>query len=215
MTKLTKKQESDICLSCGECCKRYYITLLKSEVAPIAKGLAISQKKFLGEYCELHVKMFPKSTKGVLTFPTIFFPKKIGDMIKENMGYSPQGFFVLPQVVLKRNEGNCPFLPENLMCEIYKSRPEPCKLFPFIAVPGYRENYPFCSLFRKEWKDYSKKSRSYFKKVKSYFYEVEKKGFKKFWRSPPINGKIFLNETLIGKINLDELELMMVSRKTN
>ena len=215
MTKLTKKQESDICLDCGGCCKRYYITLLKNEVAPIAKDLKVSQKKFLDEYCELHVKIFPKSTKGVLTFPTIFFPKKIGDMIKENLGYSPQGFFVLPQVVLKRNEGICPFLPENLACGIYKSRPEPCKLFPFIAVPGYRENYPFCPLFRKEWKDYSKKSRSYFKKVKNYFYEVEKKEFKKFWRNPPKNGKIFLNETLIGKINLEELELMMVNRKIN
>jgi len=213
MIKLTKREESDICLSCGECCKRYYITLLKSEIGPIAKELAISQKKFLADYCELHVKLFPKSTKGILTFPTIFFPKRIGDLIKKNLKYSPEGFFVLPQIVLKRKDGICPFLPENLACEIYKSRPEPCKLFPFIAVPGYRENYPFCPLFRKTCKDYSKKSRAYFKKVKKYFNEIEEKDFKKFWRNPPKNGKIFLNETLLGKINLSELEQMMINRK--
>ena len=50
----------------------------------IAKELAISQKKFLADYCELHVKLFPKSTKGILTFPTIFFPKRIGDLIKSS-----------------------------------------------------------------------------------------------------------------------------------
>jgi Fe-S-cluster containining protein len=215
MVKLTKREESDICLSCGECCKRYYITLLKDEIIPIAKNLRISQKKFLAEYCELHVKIFPKSTPGILTFPTIFFPQSVGELIKNNLGHSPQGFFVLPQIALKREGGICPFLPKDLACEIYKARPEPCKLFPYIAVPGYRENYPFCPLFRKQWKDYSKKSRSYFKKVKNYFHEIEEKGFKKFWKNPSTTGKIFLNETLMGKITLNELEQMMVNKKIN
>jgi len=213
MTKLTKKEESEICLSCGECCKRYYITLLKSEVKTIAKDLKISQKKFMEDYCELQVKLFPKSTKGILTFPTIFFPKRIGELIKKDLRYPSGSFFVLPQIVLKRKLGVCPFLLKNNACEIYSSRPEPCILFPFIAVPGYRENYPFCPLFKKEWKDYSKKSRSYFKKVKDYFDEIEKKGFTKFWKSPPSKGKLFLNETLIGKISLKEIEQMMVNRK--
>jgi Fe-S-cluster containining protein len=210
MTLLSSNGESEICLSCGECCKRYYITLLKDDGGQrISKKLKLSKKNFLEKYCELHVKIFPKTTKGILTFPTVFFPQAIGEKIKNVLGYSPESFFVLPQIVLKRNEGSCTFLRNDNSCVVYSARPEPCKLFPFIVLPGYRESYPFCELFQKTNKDYSKKSSSYYKKVKKYFKEIDRKGFTSYWKTPPLSGKIFLNETLIGEINLKELELML------
>ena len=207
-SKITKKQESEICLECGECCRRYRIAVLPEEAMKIAKNLKVPKRKFLQEDCELFVKMYPKSTPGILTYPTAFFPKNVHKKLRKELGILPSGFFVVLQVVLKRDEGECTFLCDGNECDIYSARPEPCKLFPFIAVPGYRESYPFCPLFRKEQKDYAKKSRAYFKKVKKYFMDVEKKGFEKHWKSPPKKGTLFLSETKIGKITLEEIRVI-------
>ena len=85
-TKLSnsiKKKESNLCLECGECCKRYWITVLPSEVDGILKELKITKKKFLEGYCELNVKIYPKSTIGVLTYPSTF-SKRIIRLIKNS-----------------------------------------------------------------------------------------------------------------------------------
>jgi Fe-S-cluster containining protein len=208
MKKLTQKQESVTCLSCGECCKRYWITVLPDEATKIAKQLKISRKKFLQDNTELFVKIYPKSTPGTLTYPNAFFPEKLIQKIFDSNPVNSESFFIVPQVVLKRNDKACVFLKENNSCKIYKSRPEPCRLFPFIAVPGYRENYPFCSLYRQEQKDYSKKSGTYFSKIQKYFKLVEKKGFEKLWKNPPKQGIVFLSEKKIGSITLEEINLI-------
>jgi len=214
--KLSEKKASDICLSCAECCKRYWITVLPEESKKISKKLKKKESAFLEENCVLLVKVYPKSVKGVLTFPTTFFPKRIVEEIKKELAELPQSFFVVPQVVLKR-EGTeqkaCNFLQEDNKCFVYSVRPEPCKLFPFIAVEGLRENYPFCGLFKATYKDLSKESEKYFKKVKKYFAEIDKKGFTKKWKNPPKKGLLFLNETKIGEITLEELEQMTSAKK--
>ena len=66
------------------------------------KELKITKKKFLEGYCELNVKIYPKSTIGVLTYPSTFFPKRIIRLIKKNSFHIADSFFVVPQVVLKR-----------------------------------------------------------------------------------------------------------------
>jgi len=214
MGELTYKQESDICLSCGECCKRYSITILPEEAIIIAKKLKISRKKFLEEHCELFVKIYPKSTPGILTYSTAFFPKRTGEVLLNYLNYLPPSFFVVPQIALKRKEGECRYLNKNNSCKIYGERPFPCRLFPFMVVPGYEENYPFCELFRKTRKNYSAKSREYRKKMKKYFEEVNKKGFVKVWKYPPTKGKLFLNELLIAGLTLKQLNKMMTSKPT-
>ena len=206
---LTKKQESDLCLACGECCKRYSITILPDEVAKLSKKLKITQKEFLEKHCELFVKVYPKSTAGILTFPTVFFPKTIGNLLSKDLNILPTSFFVVPQITLKRKKGICRYLNKDNTCQAYKERPEPCKLFPFMVLPGYEENYPFCELFRKTDKDVSKKTRAYSKKVKQYFETVDKKGFTKVWKHYPTNGKFFLNELLLGEITINDLLEMM------
>jgi Fe-S-cluster containining protein len=202
------KSTSKICLSCGECCKRYSITILPKEVEEISKQLKISKKKFLEEYCELFVKIYPKSTPGILTFSTTFFPKKVGIMINNILSYPPIGFFVVPQITLKRIDGICRFLEKDNKCKIYSKRPIPCKLFPFLVVPGYEEQYPFCELFKVSSKDYSKQSRSFSKKITNYFKDVDEKTFLKIWKNPPQKGKLFLNEELMGEITLKQLQKM-------
>ena len=217
--KLSAKQESDICLSCGECCKRYWITVLPQEAKVLAKSLRMGEKEFLEEKCVLFVKLFPKSTPGLLTIPTAFFPKRIYELLEKEMVEVPQSFFVVPQIVLKRERGECVLLGAGNKCSAYKTRPEPCRLFPFIAVAGLREQYPFCPLFHKTFKDSSKESRAYYKKVQKYFKSVHAKGFfgaKGVWKHAPQKGSLLLNEKALGEISLGELEdLLSITRKNN
>ncbi len=225
VNKLTKKQESDFCLACGECCKRYHITVLPDEANKISKLLNKTKKDFLENDCALNVKLFPKTTPGVLTYPSTFFPKRIFDLVKKEVGIVGESYFIVPQVVLKREEKKtfkfkdkksiietrnaCKFIrPEN-NCNIYEARPSPCRLFPFIAMPGLREQYPFCELFQKTYKDLSIESKIYYSKVQDYFKEIDKKGFSSFWRTPPAVGSLFLQDKEIGNISLEELHLMM------
>jgi Fe-S-cluster containining protein len=228
LPKLSKKAESDLCLACGECCKRYWITVLPEEATRIAALQKKTKREFLEEDCVLHVKLYPKSTPGVLTFPTTFFPKRIYELLKQNMGLVPESFFVVPQVVLMREEKNvfnftqgrtkneeriaCTFLSAENLCAIYESRPGPCKLFPFIVMPGYKEAYPFCELFAQTEKDLGVESRIYYTKIQSYFKRIDTSSFKFIWRTPPKKGILFLQDKQIGEITLDELYKMIPNR---
>lgn len=222
---IPKSEESIICLSCGECCKRYWITVLPTEAQKISRMIGKSKKEFLENDCVLNVKLYPKSTPGMLTFPTFLLPERILDLIKKELDLVPQSFFVVPQVVLRREEKSmfdfrekmtkmetrraCVFLnPENA-CVIYSARPKPCELFPFIVMPGFSENYPFCLLFQKTRRDYAIESKIYYKKIKDYFKSVNDKGFSYIWISPPKKGILFLQEKEIGEISLTELNEIM------
>jgi len=219
--KLSKKEESALCLECGECCKRYWITVLPSEAVKISKFLDKSKSRFLDSDCVLDVKVYPKSTQGVLTFSSALFPKRVIDLLRKEINPLPESFFVVPQVVLKREEKNtftffdgktnmqkrfaCKFTSANNSCDIYPVRPEPCKEFPFIAMPGYREQYPFCELFSSTFKDFSIESRIYYRKIQQYFKDVDEKGFSRVWLNPPKKGIFSLGDKELGQITLNEL----------
>ncbi len=219
MKKLSNKEESDICLTCGECCKRYWITVLPEEAKRISKKMKKTQKSFLENDCVLLVKIYPKSVKGILTFPTTFFPERIFTELKKELGLVSESFFIVPQVVLRRDISEvggkkiCSFLKEDNSCTIYSSRPEPCKLFPFIAVEGIREQYPFCGLYQKTFKNLSSDSSKYFKKVKSYFKKVNDKSFMGVWKNPPKSGALYLADKYICDLSLSELNLMLMDQQ--
>ncbi|MEK6958999.1 MAG: YkgJ family cysteine cluster protein [archaeon] len=210
--KLSQKEESDICLSCGECCKRYWITILPSESKAIAKTLKISEKDFLEKHCIFQAKLFPKSTPGVLTYPSTFFPRRVYNMIRHEMPGVSESFFIVQQIVLKREEAGgkkiCNFLDSQNYCAIYKVRPKPCDLFPFIAMPDIRESYPFCGLFKKTFKDTSKDSKKYYALIQAYFKQVDKKGLGGVWKNLPKKGLLFLGDKELGEISLEELSFM-------
>jgi len=223
--KLSKKEESTLCLECGECCKRYWITVLPTEVTKLSNELNITKRKFLEEYCELNVKIYPKSTKGVLTYPSVFFPKEIINKIKKRNFSIADSFFIVPQIVLKREEvltqtffnnqvkrekrNACIFIDAKNCCRVYEARPTPCRLFPFIAMPDLREQYPFCKLYQMTEKNLSIESKTYYSKVQDYFKEIDKKSFMSVWHYSPKKGILFFSDSEIGSITLDELILMM------
>ncbi len=219
--KLSKKEESALCLECGECCKRYWITVLPSEAGRVSKFLGKSKSSFLGGDCVLDVKVYPKSTPGVLTFSKNAFPKRLLSVLERELKPLPDSFFVVPQVVLAREDKNtftffenktkiekrqaCLYLGADNSCAIYSVRPEPCRQFPFIAMPGFRENYPFCKLFSKTYKDLSIESKIYFKKIQGYFKDVDELGFMRVWFSPPKEGRFYLGDKELCGISLEEL----------
>jgi Fe-S-cluster containining protein len=228
-SKLTKKEESEYCLACGECCKKYWITVLPNEATNLSKTLNETRKTFLENRCMLHVKLFPKSTPGVLTYPTTFFPKRIYKLIEKHLPNVSDSFFVVPQVVLKREEkltfsfkqvktkqekrNACIFIDADNACRVYDARPGPCRLFPFIAMDGFREQYPFCELYQLTSKNYAIESKIYYKKIQGYFQEVDKKGFFSVWRTPPAKGVLFLQDREIGEITIEELTQMMPKKE--
>ncbi|MCX6800863.1 MAG: YkgJ family cysteine cluster protein [Candidatus Diapherotrites archaeon] len=209
--KLDKKKKSRICLACGECCRRYWITILPEESKRISKFLKVSENDFLEKNCVLSVKVFPKTVPGLLTCPSTFFPKKIYKSIEKKLGFSPQSFFVLPQIALKRNGKRCSFLLRGNSCKIYSARPEVCKLFPFIVLPGYRESYPFCGLYRlgEAGCKNLKENRKQFRTVQKYFKKIDKNGFEGVWKTPPKNGRLFLNEEAVGEISISDLNAIL------
>ena len=223
--KLSKKEESALCLECGECCKRYWITILPSEITKLINELNITKKKFLENYCMLNVKIYPKTTQGILTYPSVFFPKKIIELIKKKSFTISSSFFIVPQIVLKREEvitqtffnnkikrekrNACIFIDAKNMCKVYSSRPTPCKLFPFIAMPDLREQYPFCKLYQKTSKDLSIESKIYYGKIQDYFKEIDKKTFLRTWTYAPKKGIIFFADSELGEITIEELITMM------
>lgn len=209
---LSAKEETDICLSCGECCRRYWITVLPKEAARIAKQLKQKIPDFLKERCIILVKLYPKTEKGLLTHPSAFFPKEVIQHLQNSGNDVAVSYFIVPQVVLKRQDRACTFLGKGNLCAIYEDRPKPCSLFPFIAVPGFEENYPFCGLYHKTWKDNARKSDAYFKKIKAYFRQVDTKGFTKLWGSPPKEGILMLGEKQVGILSLDSLEKMLSAK---
>jgi len=228
-SKLSKKEESTLCLECGECCKRYWITVLPSEATKLAMELNITKKEFLEKYCMLNVKIYPKSTNGILTYPSTFFPTSIINLIKKKHFQIADSFFIVPQIVLKREEvltqtffnnqvkrekrNACIFIDAKNACSVYNSRPAPCRLFPFIAMPDLREQYPFCKLFQSTEKNLSIESRTYYGKIQDYFKEVDKKSFLGLWRYSPKKGVLFFSDSELGEITLSELITMMPKKE--
>jgi len=219
--KLSSKEESEICLSCGECCKKYWITILPNEAKSISALIKKPMKRFLWEDCYLNVKLYPKSVKGKLTFSSDSFPERIKKLITNSGEPLSLSYFIVPQLVLKRgktqfkviqhgskifeDKNECVFLEQNNKCSIYKERPVPCRLFPFIAMAGLREQYPFCDLFKKTFKDFSKESKKYYSEIQNYFDSIDAKGIESVFLALPKKGFIYLQESFLGELSIEEL----------
>jgi hypothetical protein len=75
-------------------------------------------------------------------------------------------------------------------------------------MPNFREQYPFCELFKKTFKDYSKESKKYYSEIQDYFDSVDKNGIEKIFPALPKKGFVFLQDSLLGEISIEELEQM-------
>lgn len=174
----------------AECCKRYWVTVLPSELSRIIDFTKISEKKFVEENCVLFAELIPLNEKGtgIVLFNELL-PKKIALKVKECLGFTPGFFLALPFMAFKRVGGKCIFLNEKNLCKIHQVKPKQCELFPELSFgrlnPG--KIYSFCLKARKAKSGVNKE---HFEKIKSYFIELELNGFSKLWKRAPQNGII-------------------------
>ncbi len=196
-------------LGCMECCKRYWITVLPAEAKKIADVKKERFPAFLEKRCLLQVQLYPaeKKRENPLMISSNRVPKKFRKKIEKELNGFPPFFLALPTLVFKRfPNGSCEFLNQkNGLCTIYESRPEQCRLFPFIPwnnKPLY-SLYPFCAFLqeKKPMGRYSNYGKKHYQKVAAYFRQVEKNGFRSVWKTVPASGILRLDQKTLGTIS--------------
>lgn len=102
------------CQRCGECCKRYYIISLPSEVQEQARFKGLGQEEFMDRHCQLFLQLFPfeqNEEKPVVS--KNFLPKRIAERLEKEIGVLPEYFIVMPMICFQRHEnGACTFYYE-------------------------------------------------------------------------------------------------------
>ncbi|HIH09804.1 MAG TPA: YkgJ family cysteine cluster protein [Candidatus Diapherotrites archaeon] len=197
------------CGRCGECCKRYYVVSLPSEVKAQAALLKMPEKDFIKGNMLLFLQLFPSDHNDKkITVSSELLPKKFVALSESHLGRMPDFFIMLPLLAFRRREsGECTFYgSKNAGCNIYNARPAECRLFPFISdkkTDDYSKLYPFCQGLKLEGDDRSYLDLGFihFEKMARYFSLVKEKGFSSLWGSWPKEGVILLTDKLLGKIS--------------
>lgn len=196
-------------LGCMECCKRYWITVLPAEAKKIAASRKERVPSFVENHCLLQLQLYPSEKKLVnpLVIPSDRIPKKFRKKIEKELNGFPPFFLALPTLVFKRAaNGSCEFLNQkNGLCTIYESRPQQCRLFPFIPWNNkpLHSLYPFCTFLQSTKPEgrYSKYGKAHYQKVAAYFQQIEKKGFLAVWKTVPASGILRLDQKLLGTLS--------------
>ncbi len=201
------------CQKCGECCKKYYVVSLPSEVKKQAIFLKIAEEKFIAENLQLYLQIFPYSyneKKPIIN--SNLLPKKYFEEIEEHE--HSEHYMVLPLLAFKRKKsGFCAFFDENSRnCKIYSTRPLECILFPLVSEKSESDNknhhklYPFCIGFGYKSKNlsYMDFSKIHFKQMSDYFIQIMSHGFTKVWKTWPKEGTIVYKNKKIGTITEKE-----------
>ncbi|HLD58345.1 MAG TPA: YkgJ family cysteine cluster protein [archaeon] len=206
-----------VSLNCSECCRKYWITILPTELKKAAKLMRLGEKSFIEKYCVLHLNLFPAhNADSGLGVSSVFLPKKIAQKIRAQTGGLHSHYILLPSIAFKREKSACTFLSRN-MCRIYSARPRQCALFPFISIAqkNLPREYPFCKALSQRNaripKDLLEKTQLL--DISSYFKSVSKKGFGKIWKFLPKKGVVCLeNNFLCGISKKDFLELVSMAK---
>ncbi|MFH1256580.1 MAG: YkgJ family cysteine cluster protein [Candidatus Diapherotrites archaeon] len=198
------------CLSCLECCNRYWISVLPSELRREAKSLHLSEKSFTDKFCVLFLELYHGSFRSdALVVSSKNFPKKISKKIKKELGVLPESFLALPFFSFRRKGRKCIFL-KSKKCLIHEVKPMQCFLFPFIELEQKMkgkpldELYPFCrGLGENLETDVAFKAlgEKHYNRVKVYFESIKKKGFKKVWRHWPAKGVLALEGKVLCELS--------------
>ena len=123
---------SDSCKA--ECCKKWRITILPSELEKAVSFTKTNRKRFIEDNCVLFAELIPLTEKkdGIVVFSGLL-PKSISDKLEDEMGEIPDFFMALPYLAFEKNEA-CTFLSEKNLCGIYEARPKQGELFPALSV---------------------------------------------------------------------------------
>lgn len=210
-----------ICEKCAECCKRYYITLLPSELSAISQHLGLSEEEFISRNCSIMLQIFPCLTESLPNAVPGEKLSKFSKTVKKKAGYFPSYFLLLPAIALKKKPlKKCVFLDRKNHCSIYPVRPKQCALFPFISLEerhlDLKALYPFCKLVHgndvipvKEFNE----AQKHYDRVKRYFKGVEEKGFSSLWKSLPKECMVLYKNDYVGKMGKKDFLALLDYKK--
>jgi len=208
---MTSLQERFSCKSCGECCKRYSITVLPEEAKAEAELLGIAPEEFISNYCRLYLELFPMNPKeNSLVLPQESLPRRIAEGIESMLGKPvEEHYLVLPMIAFRKNEYCVFFDAETKKCGIHSAKPAQCKLFPFISIkpnPDFKIMYPFCAGLREmaETKGNGAYGMEHYAAVRAYFEGVKENGFSHYWPSLPEGGVALLEGKTVCEISKGE-----------
>ncbi|MBM3282553.1 MAG: YkgJ family cysteine cluster protein [Candidatus Diapherotrites archaeon] len=207
-----------ICKTCGECCKRYAISVLPRELAREAKFFKLSEKEFTAIYTRLLVQIVPFSSgQHPLSLHTSMIPQNVWKKLQA-AGFSSDYAMILPMVGFKKKEYCVFFDPKTTSCTMHEVKPAQCTLFPFTSVEkniDYAKAYDFCELSRVE-----KPTNEIFAaqdaqrvEMRNYFDAVAEKGLSNVWKNIPNAGDIIYNGKIISTITLNELNEWLAAAK--
>lgn len=206
-------QEQFECKSCGECCRRYSITVLPEEAKVEAEFLGVSLEEFLAKHCQLYLELFPMNPKeNSLVVAQELLPKRIIEGIEAMLGKPcEEHYLVLPMIAFKKQEYCTFFDSQNHKCAIHTTKPMQCKLFPFISIkpsPDFKEMYPFCAGLQEmpEAKGTGSYGMEHYEAVKNYFEGIKENGFSHYWPALPESGVALLEGKMICGISCAEFE---------
>ncbi len=195
------------CEKCGECCRRYWITVLPDELEKEAGFLKIPVREFVNKYTRLYLRLFPMQSehrKHGLVISSALLPKKVARKAEHILYALPDFFLALPTLAFKRRGKTCIFFDEKKGCEIQEVKPEQCSLFPEISMSGtpLKELYPFClGLKINGGKRKTELEKNHYQNVFGYFERVGEEGFKKVWKHWPKEGIAVLKGKKLGDIS--------------
>lgn len=198
------------CQKCGECCKRYAISVLPKELSRQAKFFKLSEKEFITIYTRLLVQIVPFSSGNhPLALHTNLIPKKVWSVLKKN-GFSSHYAMILPMVGFKKKEYCVFFDPETFGCTMHIVKPAQCSLFPFTSAEDnvdYSKAYDFCELatISSPTKYTHALQAAQRREMKKYFDAVAAKGMLSVWKFLPSEGDIIFGGKKIAEISLTEL----------
>lgn len=198
------------CQKCGECCKRYAISVLPHELERQAKFFKLSKEEFTKIYTRLLVQIVPFSSGNhPLAIHTNLIPKTLWNTLKNN-GFSSDYAMILPMIGFKKKEYCVFFNPQTFGCTMHSVKPAQCSLFPFASAEDnvdYSKAYDFCELSKisSPTKYTTTLQVAQRQEMKKYFDSVAEKGLLSVWKNTPNAGDVIFGGKKVGEITLNEL----------
>ncbi len=215
---LLLQEKATACQKCGECCRRYYISVLPEEAVREAKFFKLKLEQFIGIYCQLFLQVMPlQSGDHPLALHTSAIPKKLWTAMQKS-GINSNYVMLLPMLGFKKKEFCVFFDPKLYLCTMHTVKPAQCSLFPFMAGEkkvDFAKAYDFCELASIASPTKYTHAQADMQKAKMahYFDAVAKNGMEKVWKFLPQEGIVLFQGKAIAPIALHEMqELLQLAR---
>ncbi|MDZ4256840.1 MAG: YkgJ family cysteine cluster protein, partial [archaeon] len=217
---ITKKpsERISVCQTCGECCKRYPISILPHERSAQARFMGVSEEEFTRTHTRLLVQLVPfPSSDHPLAIATAMLPKTLVQILESNGLDSPY-VMILPMVGLRKEEYCIFFDADTFGCTTHPVKPAQCRLFPFTSLKeneDYATLYDFCGLatISSPTQHTFDHQRAQKERMHAYFDAVAKEGLGGVWGTLPLKGNILFRGKEVSTIRMDELnEWLSLSR---